>query len=166
LENLLNVLNNTFRVSPVICGHSLGGSLAQKTAVYFHDKVGPVFAFSSPKVSKADAQKWASIPNEEKSPLWVTNTKGDSIVARAGSACIGTWIVVNNPHAKTTSQRHGQTVLNQKDIVLEGAAPIKPRSSRMQKIIELIQMILSLIFIEPFHKIYLQQRYFGSINNS
>lgn len=91
---LLSALNSEYSTKPVVVGHSLGGTLAQRFALQLDniDKISLIMAFNSPGITHAELKKWErhveSHPGD-RSKAVVVNTSDDFVNPLARRRFIG-----------------------------------------------------------------------------
>jgi|GEM_PF-5885356 len=75
-----------------VCGHSLGGHVAQILSIRFHHQIDQTVTISAPFLSNAVYEKWKEIPKEQRPQVINICVEGD-LVPSGGKKIIGTAIL-------------------------------------------------------------------------
>ena len=85
-EEIKKWLHGPAKKNAIVMGHSLGGALANYTAIYEHDSISkevPSYTFNAPGIDAPVVSEWEAIPEDKRPNIAAYITQGD-VVAKFG----------------------------------------------------------------------------------
>jgi hypothetical protein len=154
-SDVLTHLNELYQVKPIIMGHSLGGTLAQRFALQEGnlEKISSVMAFNSPGITHSELQVWEKHLEqkpEDRSKAIVVNTSDDFVNPLAKKRFIGRKFLFTP--TEQFKKIHGKTLLGRagrlEEVSLEESfSSLKKTSEKVQRIAKNIIKFITYRFV-------------------